>query len=194
MNKSGLTFIQYDRCKVWAKTVEKDKVPVQIMTSFCQWTLVWSVQMQSLGSLSSALVSYISVQTTDICQPAPVWFYLSDRKGKKKALTSPISSFFHSPSHQTDCQSLIDSCRFLPLTPIFRCTCWYPVTEADQTKKKKMSRWHYIINTQKLLFIKSQIWSEQNIICRDFSRKLLLVQMSWESDKPGSAATLEGLT
>lgn len=165
MNKSGLTFIQYDRCKVWAKIVEKDKVPVQIII---QWPPSVSELLFEAFRCSPWVVSplllyptYQCRQQTSVSQLLYDSTFLTGRG--KKALTSPISSFFHSPSHQTDCKSLIDSCRFLPLTPIFRSTCWYPVTEAEQTKKK--SRWRSIINTQKLLFIKitNMIWTEHHL-------------------------------
>lgn len=131
--------------------VEKDKVPVYVKI---QWPPSVSELLFEVfrSSLSSALVSYISMQTTDICQPAPISVTLTlpfwQEGGEKKALTSPISSFFHSPSHQMDCQSLIDSsCRFLPLTPIFQ------ITDIQLQIQIKQKGWRYIINTQRYLFV-----------------------------------------
>lgn len=118
------------------------------MTSFCQWTLVWSVQMQSL--LSSCIL-HISADnrhpSASSCQHNTDSTFLTGRGEKLWQAPFP-HSFIRLHIRQTANHSLtlyVDSY----LTPIFRFTCWYPVPEADQTKNiSRMTLYHCVYLSQ----------------------------------------------
>lgn len=126
------------------------------MTSFCQWTLVWSVQMQSL--LSSCIL-HISADnrhpSASSCQHNTDSTFLTGRGEKLWQAPFP-HSFIRLHIRQTANHSLT-LCRFLPHTH-------FQIYLLISSSRSRSNQKYFTDDVIPLcLFITNEIWSVQNI-------------------------------